>query len=189
MPEWAVLTLRIALAVAGDNSIDADQQFVGRWARAAEAVTDTVRQRLRNRPQCSILTLSGLLRCSSKEAGSCESRRRPGLRDRPKRATAAGYPNFRYVRPHDFLRGSCTCAVRFVLALSAARTSRMLPRVSFLLNITSRTPASWPPLCLRPMRDVAQSRVVGGSNVRLVCLSCCTVCVFRRNQAHVTESR
>jgi hypothetical protein len=102
VPEWAVLTLRIALAVAGDNSIDADQQFVGRWARAAEAVTDTVRQRLRNRPQCSILTLSGLLRCSSKEAGSCESRRRPGLRDRPKRATAAGYPNFRYVRPHDF---------------------------------------------------------------------------------------
>jgi hypothetical protein len=42
VPEWAVLTLRIALAVAGDNSIDADQQFVGRWARAAEAVTDTV---------------------------------------------------------------------------------------------------------------------------------------------------
>ena len=49
MPEWAVLTLRIALAVAGDNSIDADQQFVGRWARAAEAVTDTVRHRLRNK--------------------------------------------------------------------------------------------------------------------------------------------
>jgi hypothetical protein len=40
VPEWAVLTLRIALAVAGDNSIDADQQFVGRWARAAEAVTE-----------------------------------------------------------------------------------------------------------------------------------------------------
>jgi len=138
VPEWAVLTLRIALAVAGDNSIDADQKFVGRWARAAEAVTDTVRQRLRNRPLPAL-----------------EDRRAPWVQVRPRFAQARASDltrctDFPVKYPEGRRAGLVTCTV-----------AGTRPSVGCLVSAALHAKqgiAWWPETSRRPGSNLTTSR-------------------------------